>query len=53
MKHGLKPTKKQKVLIASRKLDPDNWLVERDTVEKMIIVHRVSGKKMPIYKGEM
>lgn len=50
MKHGLKPTKKQKILISSRKLDPDNWLVERDTTAYMIIIHRVSHNKRKIYK---
>lgn len=50
MKHGLKPNKKQKILISSRGLNADNWLVERDTPQVMVIIHRDSHKKRNIYK---
>ncbi|MHC1750702.1 MAG: hypothetical protein AB9856_20715 [Cellulosilyticaceae bacterium] len=50
MKHGLKPTKKQKQLIASIKLNLKNWLVERDTTEKMTIISRTGKQKRNIYK---
>lgn len=52
MKHGKAPTKKQKVLISSRKLNPDNWLVERDTPKEMIIVSRSGKQKRKLYKEE-
>ena len=50
MKHLRNPTRKQSILILSRKLNPDNWLVERDTPEKLIIVSRSGKQKRPIYK---
>ena len=40
MKHGKKPTREQKMLMKQWRLNPENWLVERDTPEKMVIVHR-------------
>lgn len=50
MKQLRKPTVKQMELIKTRKLDPRNWLVERDTVEKMTIVSRTGKQKRNIYK---
>lgn len=50
MKHLRNPTKKQSILISSRKLNPNNWLVERDTPEKLVIVSRSGKQKRPIYK---
>lgn len=50
MKHGKVPTKKQAILIRSRKLDPKNWLVERDTPEKLVIISRSGKQKRNIYK---
>jgi hypothetical protein len=50
MKHGLKPTKKQKQFIQSKRLDANNWLVERETPDKMVIVHRKSGNSRQLYK---
>ena len=40
MKHGKKPTRKQVELIQSKGLNPGNWLVVKDTTEKMVLVHR-------------
>lgn len=40
MKHGKKPTREQKKLIQKMKLNPDDWMIERDTSEKIILVHR-------------
>lgn len=50
MKHGKKPTRKQKELISSSGLQPLNWLVCRDTSELMEIEHRISGKHRIIRK---
>ncbi|WP_410496366.1 hypothetical protein QTL86_02510 [Cellulosilyticum sp. ST5] len=50
MKHGTKPTKKQCILISSRRLDPKNWLVERDTNEMLVIISRSGKQKRNIYK---
>lgn len=40
MKHGKKPTRKQMDFIKRKGLNPDNWLVVKDTPEKMVLVHR-------------
>lgn len=40
MKQLKKPTRAQKILLQSRKLNPADWLVERDTPEKLVLVHR-------------
>lgn len=44
MKHGKRPTRRQKALIQAAGLNPDNWLVVKDTKPTMTIVHRVSDK---------
>ena len=50
MKQGKKPTKKQCMLMQTRRINPKNWLVERDTPEVMIIVSRAGKNKRSIYK---
>jgi hypothetical protein len=40
MKHRKKPTAQQRKLIQQRKLNPADWMVERDTPEKIVLVHR-------------
>lgn len=40
MKQLKKPTRSQKRLMTAKRMNPDNWLVERDTPEKMVVVHR-------------
>lgn len=53
MKHGKKPTVAQRKLMQKWKLNPADWLVERDTPEKMELVHRYSDKTTrTIHKGE-
>jgi hypothetical protein len=44
LKHGKKPTRKQKQAIAAKKLNYNNWLVVKDSTEVFEIVHRISGK---------
>lgn len=51
MKHGQKPTREQKKLIASKGLDPAVWLVIKNTSEKIELVHRLSDRtRRVIYK---
>jgi hypothetical protein len=52
MKHGKKPTREQRKLIQSRKLDPAVWLVTKDTPERMELVHRHSDKTMRVIHKE-
>lgn len=40
MKHGKKPTRLQKKLMTKWKLNPADWLVERDTQTEMVLIHR-------------
>ena len=44
MKHGKRPTKRQKIYIKDKGLNPDNWLICKDTPEEMTIQHKISGK---------
>lgn len=40
MKHGRKPTKKQSIFIKENGLNPDDWLITKDTPEQMELVHK-------------
>lgn len=42
MKHGVKPTRSQKILLKEWGLDPQNWLVVKDTSTEMELIHRYS-----------
>lgn len=52
MKHPVRPTRAQKKLLREWGLLPENWLVERDTPEEMVVVHRHSDKTRTIPKKE-
>lgn len=53
MKKLKNPTRQQKILMQKRKLRPEDWMVERDTPEELVLVHRhFSGTKRIIPKGE-
>lgn len=45
MKHGKRPTVAQKQIISSAGLNPDNWLVVKNTTFCLEIVHRKTGKR--------
>lgn len=52
MKHGVKPTRAQKIQLREWGLDPADWLVVKDTSTEMVLVHRYSDKtKRVIQKG--
>lgn len=52
MKQLRKPTREQRKFIQSKRLNPDNWMIERDTPEQMVLVHKhFDGKKKIIPKG--
>lgn len=44
MKNGKRPTVAQKRLMAEWHLNPADWLVSKDTPEKILLVHRHSDK---------
>ena len=51
MKHRKRPTVKQMKIITRVGLNAENWLVSKDTVDEIVIVHRVSGKPRAIPKS--
>lgn len=53
MKQLKNPTRAQKILMQKRKLRPEDWLVERENQEELVLVHRhFTGTKRIIPKGE-
>lgn len=50
MKHGKRPTRKQKMLLDKLHLNPDNWLVVKDNPMELIVVHKLSGKQRRLVK---
>lgn len=44
MKNGKRPTVRQKKLMARWRLNPDDWLVVKDTPDAMTLVHRLSDR---------
>lgn len=47
---GKKPTYRHKKFLRENRLDPYNWLVQKDTLEFMQVVNRYSGKERIIKK---
>ena len=50
MKHGKKPTRKQKALMKAARLNYENWLVVKDTAAEMVIQNRQTGSTRAIRK---
>ena len=48
MKHGKRPTVRQKKLMSKMGLNVENWLVERETKDEFVIIHRISGRTRTI-----
>lgn len=40
MKQLRNPTREQRKLIQQKRLNPADWMIERDTPEKIVLVHR-------------
>ena len=40
MKHGVKPTREQRKLMEKWKVNTYDWLVERETLSQLVLVHR-------------
>lgn len=49
-KHGLKPTREQRKFIEQQGLDAREWLVERNTITELVLVHRENGITRTINK---
>lgn len=52
MKHGKKPTVRQCEIIKARGMNPENWLIEREAPEKLVIIHRYTNTMREIPKNE-
>ena len=45
LRHGKKPTRKQKVRLGQAGLSPENWLVVRQKPDgELILLHKISNK---------
>lgn len=53
MKHGRKPTVRQRDRIKSAGLNPENWLVTKNLPVSLHLEHRVSGRERVIRQGVM
>ena len=51
MKHGKKPTREQRKLMEKWKLNTYDWLVERETLHELVLIHRHFDTKKIIPKG--
>ena len=54
MKHGKKPTVKQRKLMQKWEINWENWLVITDGPDEMVIQHRLSDqiRRIPKYREE-
>lgn len=44
MKNGKRPTREQRKLMEKWKLKPEDWLITKNTPERMELVHRHSDR---------
>ena len=51
MKHGKKPTVRQKKLLTELKVNFENWLIVTENNEQITIVHRHTGQTKTMNKG--
>jgi hypothetical protein len=49
---GKRLAKKQRIFLKSKNLNDENWLVYKDTLQEMVIKHRLSDKYRTIKKEE-
>ncbi len=49
MRIGKKPTRRQKIIISSKRLNPKNWLVLQDKPDELVVLHRhsIHPRKIP------
>jgi hypothetical protein len=53
MRQGKNPTRRQKIFLQKKRMNPADWLVVEDTPEKMVLVHRhFDSVTRTIHKGE-
>lgn len=49
MRQGKRPTRRQKEIIKGKNLNVGNWLVVEQTKERLVIMHRYTGRTREIY----
>ena len=52
MKHGVKPTRNQRIFLKSKRLNSENWLVVKDTPTEMVLVHKHFDNKTRTIRKE-
>lgn len=53
MKQGKNPTRRQKIFLQKKRMNPADWFVVEDTPEKLVLVHRhFDSVKKVIHKKE-
>lgn len=50
MKNGKNPTKAQKIFLKERGLNPDDWLISKNTSTEMRLIHRCARDTRVITK---
>ena len=50
MKHGTKPTVRQCKILQGKRLKPEDWMIECETPEEMVIIHRYGNAVRVITK---
>jgi len=51
VKKGRKPTRKQKEILQSKRLNPNNWLVIRESMTEIIILSKTVGNVKLVKKA--
>lgn len=51
MKHGRRPTRRQKAILSTREVDPSVWLIVKNLEDRLEIVHKVTGETKTINLG--
>ena len=51
MKHGMKPTREQRKLMEKWKVNTQDWLVEREPTNELVLIIRHFDTKKIIPKG--
>ena len=52
MKHGVRPTRNQRLFLQSKRLNSDNWLVVKDTPTEMVLIHKHFDNKTRTIRKE-
>lgn len=51
MKRGKRPTRRERILLKNNKLDPAEWLIYKNTLTGLHLVHRQNGQTRIIPNG--